>query len=59
VLERWEVKTLQRLNAALCDYKSEQLRKCSEQAGLIIEVQKKVSQIIAIPGEEQQLTDPS
>jgi hypothetical protein len=43
VLESWEVKTLQRFNAALCDYKSEQLRKCSEQAGLIIEEKKSLS----------------
>jgi transposase len=38
---------------------NEQLRKRLEQAELIIEVQKKISQIMGISGEEQQLDDPS
>jgi transposase len=38
---------------------NERLRKRLEQAELIIEVQKKVSQIIGIPVEENQLDDPS
>ena len=38
---------------------NERLRKRLEQAELIIEVQKKVSQILGIPVEEHELDDPS
>jgi transposase len=49
----------QAVEVARLKRENEQLRKRLEQAELIIEVQKKISQIMGISGEEQQLDDPS